>query len=574
MINYVRHNGRKWSEISRHLLPHRTPHQCMQRWDNVLDPQLEPGPLSKYELDLLAKGVEEFGKGNWRLVREKYLPHRAQRKLANAWRLEEARRWQRKDNAQERYGWTPEEDQLVLKGYEEFGNQWTRIAQKYLPWRYGPIVRRRYVQVLDPALKHGPWSETEKALLLRRALMYGKDWKKVAEGLPGRSPWQCQDMWSRKVDPNALAEPTPWSSEETRLFWSRALAFECNWVQVSKGLPGRDGRTCSQKFYRDLRELQILYGDEEISMKPDETKRNWKIRMAFLMNNWLEEGPRAKLNKAGALTFIRSQPGAWRPEELDKLLQRIQDHGGHPTASVWDDIANELGRSVAQCREEFQRVLQEKRKSGYWSKEENAKLCELVEKHGARWQSIAAEFPERTATQCLQRWQLLMAYKNGKEFGTRFSKEEQELVAQGVDMFGHNWVAIANTYLPHRTPAQCMRYWIKVRRKQGSWTEEEDKALKFAVEKYGDDWAKVSPLVPGRTPRQCWERWHESLDPNVKKGKWSLDEKLQLIELVQKQMDQCSRVISWENIAQELGTGRTAKMCRSKYFAYIRSRKR
>lgn len=573
LISYVKHNGRKWAEISRHLLPHRTAHQCMQRWDNVLDPQLESGPLSKRELDLLAKGVEEFGKGKWRLIREKYLPNRAQRKLANAWRLEEARQC-RNEDAQERYGWTSEEDQLVLKGYAEFGNQWTRITEKYLPWRYGAIIRQRYMEALDPMLKHEPWSETEKALLLRRALMYGQDWKKVAEGLPGRTAWQCQDMWFRKVDPNALAEPTSWTAEETRLFWSRALAFECNWVQVSKDLPGRDARMCSQKFYRDLKELQILYGDNEISIRPDETRRKWKLRIASLMNDWLQEKPIAKLSKAGALKYVRSDPESWTPEEHDKLLQRIQKHDGPLRATVWEDIAYDLGRTVAQCREEYQRILHQERKSGPWSEQEDAKLSELVGKHGARWQLIAAEFPERTATQCLQRWQLLMAYQDGKEFGTRFSKEEQELVAQGVEMFGHNWVAIANTYLPHRTPAQCMRYWIRIHRKKGSWTEEEDKALKFAVEIYGDDWAKISPLVPGRTPRQCWERWHESLDPNVKKGEWSLDEKLQLVELVQKQMDQFGRVTSWESIAQELGTGRTAKMCRSKYSASMRSRKR
>lgn len=45
------------------------------------------------------------------------------------------------------------------------------------------------------------------------------------------------------------------------------------------------------------------------------------------------------------------------------------------------------------------------------------------------------------------------------------------------------------------------------------FTKKEDDLLRDAVEKFGENWAAVAALVPGRTPRQCRERWKHYLSP-------------------------------------------------------------
>jgi hypothetical protein len=62
------------------------------------------------------------------------------------------------------------------------------------------------------------------------------------------------------------------------------------------------------------------------------------------------------------------------------------------------------------------------------------------------------------------------------------------------------------------------------------WTADEDARLIAAVNKYGSQrgpgsqWSKISAGLPGRTNKDCRKRWFHSLDPRVRKGRWSPDE--------------------------------------------------
>ncbi|BEJ17413.1 hypothetical protein CspHIS471_0608140 [Cutaneotrichosporon sp. HIS471] len=62
------------------------------------------------------------------------------------------------------------------------------------------------------------------------------------------------------------------------------------------------------------------------------------------------------------------------------------------------------------------------------------------------------------------------------------------------------------------------------------WTADEDARLVAAVNKYGSQrgpgsqWSKISVGLSGRTNKDCRKRWFHSLDPRVRKGRWSPDE--------------------------------------------------
>ena len=61
-----------------------------------------------------------------------------------------------------------------------------------------------------------------------------------------------------------------------------------------------------------------------------------------------------------------------------------------------------------------------------------------------------------------------------------------------------------------------------------TWSEEENDLLKRVVQKYGTyDWTLVETEVPGRSAKQCHDRWN-IINPHIKKGKWS-DEEDQII---------------------------------------------
>ena len=65
--------------------------------------------------------------------------------------------------------------------------------------------------------------------------------------------------------------------------------------------------------------------------------------------------------------------------------------------------------------------------------------------------------------------------------------------------------------------------------KKKSWTNEEDTFLIKLVQKYGaQKWTTIAENLPGIYPinvgrigKQCRERWHNHLNPDIKKEEWA-----------------------------------------------------
>jgi myb proto-oncogene protein len=152
------------------------------------------------------------------------------------------------------------------------------------------------------------------------------------------------------------------------------------------------------------------------------------------------------------------------------------------------------------------------------------KLREAVKKHGKKeWVTVAAMVPCRTNMQCRHRWVNKVDPANGKSPG-KWTPEEDAKLTKGVKKHGNEWAAVA-AMVPGRTNLQCRERWVNTVdptnvKSAARWTPEEDAKLTGAVKKHGNEWVAVSALVPGRTDKQCRQRWVHTLDPaNVKKGK-------------------------------------------------------
>ncbi|XP_073059548.1 transcription factor MYB119 [Primulina eburnea] len=66
---------------------------------------------------------------------------------------------------------------------------------------------------------------------------------------------------------------------------------------------------------------------------------------------------------------------------------------------------------------------------------------------------------------------------------------------------------------------------------KGQWSTDEDRLLEKLVEKHGvRKWSSIAQMLPGRIGKQCRERWHNHLKPNIKKDRWSDEEDRILIE--------------------------------------------
>ena len=85
--------------------------------------------------------------------------------------------------------------------------------------------------------------------------------------------------------------------------------------------------------------------------------------------------------------------------------------------------------------------------------------------------------------------------------------------------------------------------WTPPRRQQ--WTTDEDEILKTSVRSHGArQWTIAASFLPGRTSKQCRERWHNQLDPSIKHDFWSVDEDDLLLALHREYGNAWSRIAS------------------------------
>ncbi|CAE6070375.1 unnamed protein product [Arabidopsis arenosa] len=99
----------------------------------------------------------------------------------------------------------------------------------------------------------------------------------------------------------------------------------------------------------------------------------------------------------------------------------------------------------------------------------------------------------------------------------------------------NNQVMIKTEQIKKKNKRLQMRRICKPAKKasiiKGQWTPEEDKLLVQLVELHGTKkWSQIAKMLQGRVGKQCRERWHNHLRPDIKKDVWTEEEDMILIK--------------------------------------------
>lgn len=151
--------------------------------------------------------------------------------------------------------------------------------------------------------------------------------------------------------------------------------------------------------------------------------------------------------------------------------------------------------------------------------------------------------------------------------------QDGKLRAAVAALNGKNWKLVAN-YLPGKTEVQCLHRWTKVLNPnltKGPWTPavcsllphtahafirpltrtflslQEDEKVRELVQKYGaKKWSAIAAQLPGRIGKQCRERWHNHLNPDINKDPWTEEDDFSILEAHHKLGNR------WAEIAKQL----------------------
>ncbi|KAG0064575.1 Myb-like DNA-binding domain protein [Linnemannia elongata] len=283
----------KWASVAQALDYQYTAEQCEAKWlywsqNHVPTPDDAPKYGNK-------EGALEIGPDS--------LEH-----LSKPSKVEVERESDDKDKKDtERRLWTDDEVELLKKGVEEYGLQWHKIRDAYLPHRATQMIHERYWRM--QAKKTGRFSEKERSQLETAIEIFGEDadWELIAGQVPGRTASQCRKNWKYSKTHHVHKLDEPWTDQDReRLKGAVARFGKKRWTLVSEFVVGKT---------------------------PDQCRNEWREKMDPVVDT-----------------------SRWSGQERDRLMELVMDQLSRKGKRKidWKEIAKEFkGRTAQQCRLQF-----------------------------------------------------------------------------------------------------------------------------------------------------------------------------------------------------------------------------
>ena len=118
---------------------------------------------------------------------------------------------------------------------------------------------------------------------------------------------------------------------------------------------------------------------------------------------------------------------------------------------------------------------------------------------------------------------------------TKFSNQNDSTINNGIskkkdegsELIKSSSINVSKNTKDNIQKSKDNKFYVSQEINKGPWTPEENYIIFDYVKKFGEkNWNKCAEFIKNRTGKQCREHWKNCLNPNIKKGDWTLEEDL------------------------------------------------
>ncbi|XP_049380486.1 transcription factor MYB48 [Solanum stenotomum] len=181
--------------------------------------------------------------------------------------------------------WTEEEDVQLLFYVKLFGDRrWDFLAKVSGLKRTGKSCRLRWVNYLNPDLKHGKMTPQEERLVLELHSKWGNRWSRIARKIPGRTDNEIKNYWrthmrkkaqeqrrKSSISPSSSSSSSSITHEENERNFYDTGGIKVLQVEGEKKSSDQEQHGKSMKVYsmdEIWKDIELLEENEEKMNKP------------------------------------------------------------------------------------------------------------------------------------------------------------------------------------------------------------------------------------------------------------------------------------------------------------------
>jgi Myb-like DNA-binding domain len=135
------------------------------------------------------------------------------------------------------FGWSKEEDSRLTEIMKKYKNprDWEPIAKEHNRGRSAKECHERWIRYLKPGVRKGQWTDHEDAVVMEVVTTSSEQpftrWSDLAQRLPGRVGKQIRDRWVNHLNP--AINHLPFSREDDLNLWEGHTQLGKRWVEIA-----------------------------------------------------------------------------------------------------------------------------------------------------------------------------------------------------------------------------------------------------------------------------------------------------------------------------------------------------